>query len=315
MSVDATLFCKESTVQLTDIMGNVSFAVHPDSYKWSLGLTDWPFWGDDVEHHTLELRVALQSNAGPIVLLTPEPVLEAPHVFRYDMSAVSIHASMRVLDVASVDGAAALVTHMLSTSETPALPRLHGIMFVFPKFAHSMAYDPDISVLLDQPGNKAECGGGGGESSTTVLLAIASASVPGCILCAIVLLALYVAVERARRWWAKRGLGRGQVNFDKLDGYNTLTEFQPVEMQILQTQKEATGQVILENNGDDGGGGGDQDELLSSSSSSSSARGSLEAEPDDVQYFEDAETGHIFPAPINGPPSLLDKGKDKDKSD
>lgn len=258
---DVALFARDAVVSLEEIMGNVTFQVSQDSFKWSIRMTQWPFWGEDVDQHTLELRVALESNDGPIIPLSDTPVIDQEHVLRYDVRTEHTQTVLRVLDLANVDGKPVPVSHSLDQTKEG---HLRALIFTFPRFQTGIQFDPDISITLTGSGDD-DCGK---DSTLSFVMAVATICIPACVIMVIGVLAAGLVIQRTRRWWEERKASRrglNAINFDDRD-----TPFEAVEMTDLQEP--------------------------SSSGSSSSSRASDE-ERIPVDYRRDKETGHLFPVP------------------
>ena len=298
ITFDVSLFRSEA--KLEDIVGNVSFTIHPDTFKWSILLDSWPFWGDQVERHTLELKVTLKSEDGDISekQLPAVAVQESEHLSRYMLGTTHTDITVRVLDIAEVDGEPAAVTHSLDIGTGGDV---QGLKIVFPKFDQQIAFDPDVSILLGKQGDDDECGRD--STNAAVYMALASVLIPACILLALVILAAAVIVPKARNWWHRRRRAHkmgGAINFELDD-----TEEQGQLVSSRRTASEQNFEMVQVHDLQ----AGEEDTALgisSSSSSDSSIDGIL---PAGTQFVRDPETEHVFPIPAGD--SEFSDGHDK----
>ncbi len=300
ITFDVSLFRDEAEVNLEDIVGNISFTVHPDTFKWSIRLDSWPFWGDQVEQHTLELAVTLESGDGLILPQQQQGALsiqESEHLVLYLLRTDHTTIKIRVLDVARVDGKAAPVAHALDTDKEKGDVR--GIKFVFPKFDQQIAFDPDISVLLEEGDSAGDDECGRDSTNTALMIALVSVLVPVCILGALAILAMAFVIPkilncRSRRLHRKRIIN-GAINYDMGDELELMKpgsdhSFKMVQVTDLQGDDEAAEKPATD------GTTPPPSPVIEEYSTSSSS----ESLPADTRFVHDDETDHVFPVPGGG---------------
>ncbi|KAL6052517.1 hypothetical protein QOT17_018506 [Balamuthia mandrillaris] len=189
MGVRFQLFKKE----LEETFSDVTFSVHPDTFKWSLEMQDYPFLlpssskstssaaaeGEEEQEERLRVTLALST---PMPLVPTVAVLRLPHMRqtiyrlfvengfvdevigekrrREDASQPVLSVDIRLFDVVELIDAETGQVTVKNISHHFDIER-RQLTLGFPAFASILNYDPDISLLLDSSSDYEEGEGEG----------------------------------------------------------------------------------------------------------------------------------------------------------